>query len=156
MFPIQFISLCLTNPAFPFHAFSRVGTNLDLFAKPTELPCWVSRCDFHTQTVHVTVFEQHVPPLKKRWRKAHTFKINFWKGSSELKQTLSWRREQLISSSSRGSCLVQQVKTKGLKPGIQLTSSTISSPSSMSHLEEKRLGFSPQVSVFSCYPSLLE
>ena len=156
MFPIQFISLCLTNPVFPFRTFSRVGTNLDLLAKPTELPCWVSHCHLHTETARVAVFEQDVPPLKKSLRKAHTFKMNFWKSSSELNQTLSRRREQLMSSGSRGSPLAQQVKTNGLKPGIQLRFSTVSSPSSMSHLEEKRLGLSPQVSVFLCYPSLLE
>lgn len=156
MFPVQFISLCLTNPAFPFRTVSRMGTNLDLFAKTTELPRRVSRCHLHTQTVRVAVFEQDVPLLKKSLRKAHTFKMNFWKSSSELKQTLCWRREHLMSSGSRGSPLAQHVKTNGLKPGIQLSSSTISSPSSMSHLKEKRLGLCPQLSVFSCYPSLLE
>lgn len=58
-------------------------------------------------------------------------------------------------SHSCGSHLAKQVKTNGLKPRLYLSSS-ISSPSSMSHLEEKRLGLSPQVSVFSCYPVLLE
>lgn len=91
MFPIQFISLCLTNPALPFRSFSRVGTNLDLFAKPTELPCRVSCCHLHTLTVRVTVFEQDVPPLKKS---AHAFKMKFLKSSSELNQTFSWRTEQ--------------------------------------------------------------
>jgi len=59
-------------------------------------------------------------------------------------------------SSSRRSSLGQQVKGKGLKPGIQLSSSAVSSLSSMSHLEEKRLGLYPQVFLFSCYPFLLE
>lgn len=77
MFPMHFIPPCLTNPAFPSHTFSGVGANLDLSAKPTELPCRVSRCHPHTQTVRVAVFEQDVPPLKKTLHKAHTFNMNF-------------------------------------------------------------------------------
>lgn len=156
MFPIQFISLCLTNPGFPLCTFSRVGTNLDPFAKPTELPCRVSRCHLHTQTVRVAVFEQDVPPLKKCLCKAHAFQMNFWKSSSELNQTLFWKREELMSSGSCGSPLAHQVKTNGLKPGIQVSSSTVSSPSSVSHLEDKRLSLSPQAAVSSNYSLLLE
>lgn len=50
---------------FPFHAFSRVGTNLDLFAKQTESLCWMSHSHLHTQTVCVTAFEQDVQSLTK-------------------------------------------------------------------------------------------
>lgn len=130
MFPIQFIYLCLTNPVFPFRTCSRVGTNLDLSAKQTELPCRMSHSHLHTQTVCVAVFEQDVPPLKKKKYlcKAHTFKINFWKSSSDMNQTHSQRREQLMSSGSCRSPLAQLVKTNGLKPGLSLGSSIISSP----------------------------
>lgn len=128
MFPVQFISFCLTNPAFSFHTFNRVRSNLDLFflQSPQNYLSGVTLPP--SQKLDITVFDLDVPPLKKKKKKsllkAQTFKIKGWKTSSNLGQTLSQRRLQLISSGSCGSLLAQEVKTNGYSSAPSLLASS--------------------------------
>lgn len=111
MFPIHVIFLCLTNPAFSSHTFSRVRSNLDLFCKAhriassgVTLPPSCTTCVCHR-------FQLDVPLLKKNLLKVHLFRSKRWKTSLETKDTLFQRRVQLISAGSWGSFLAKEVKT---------------------------------------------
>lgn len=88
---------------------------------------------------------------KKSLLKTHRVKIKGWKTSSNLSQTLSQRKVQLMSSGSCRSLLAQEVKTNGYSSAPSLLAS------SHPHLIwGERLGLSPQVSVFSCFSLVLE